>query len=94
MRIEVESTATSTRSIKYSDRKTGQEKTLSVTEQNALLWRDGERYPERMILDVEEGKSAYPVGVYTLTDQSFVLNRYNKLQLRVELQKTEATKAA
>jgi len=93
MRIEVESNAVTKRQISYADKRTGELKTIHVSEQKALLWRDGERYPERMILDVEEGNQPFAVGVYVLSDQSFVLNRYSKLSLRPELIKAEPPKA-
>lgn len=85
MRIEIESTAVTKRQINYADKRSGEHKTIHVTEQKALIWRDGERHPERFVLDVEEGSPPFTVGVYTLSDQSFVLNRYSKLSLRPDL---------
>jgi len=94
MKIEIENSTTTKRSITYPDRKTGQPVTINVLEQKALLWRDGERYPERLVLDVPEGSQGFPVGVYLLSDQSFVINRYGKLSLKPELVKSDSVKAA
>lgn len=93
MRIEIESIAVTKRQISFPDKRTGEMKTIHVTEQKALLWRDGERYPERLVLDVEEGNPPFTVGVYTLSDQSFVLNRYSKLSLRPEFVKEQKATA-
>lgn len=78
MHIEIESTETFSRSGVSST----SGRPYSIREQAALMFRKGEKYPERIKINLEEGAPAYAVGQYTLHDSSFSPNRYGALQVR------------
>lgn len=90
IRIEIESQQFVTRS--GVSQKTGNPYT--IREQAALLFREGEKYPERIKLTLDEGLTPYPVGLYTLHDSSFTVNRYDALQVRPVLSVLKAQAAA
>lgn len=76
--IEVENAQIVTRAG-VSDR-TG--KPYSIREQQALMFREGERYPLRIKVILDEGMSAYPPGRYTFSDLSYDVSRYGAPTLR------------
>jgi len=78
LRFEIESQQIATRSGISS--KT--QKPYTIREQNALLFRDGEKYPERVKITLDDGTTPYPVGNYQLHDLSYSVNRYGALQVR------------
>lgn len=88
--IEVENAQIVTRSG-VSERT---QKPYTIREQQALMFREGERYPERIKVTLDEGMSAYPPGRYTLSDASFTVSRYGAIQVRPLLLRIAAEKAA
>lgn len=88
--IEVENAQIVTRSG-VSERT---KKPYTIREQKALMFREGERYPERIKVTLDEGMSAYPPGRYTLSDASFTVSRYGAIQVRPLLLRIAAEKAA
>lgn len=78
IRIEIENSQILTRSG-VSER-TG--KPYTIREQAALMFRDGERYPERIKVNLDDGMSAYQPGNYVLSDASFSVSRFGALQVR------------
>lgn len=87
--IEVENAQIVTRSG-VSERT---QKPYTIREQQALMFREGERYPERIKVTLDEGMSAYPPGRYTLSDASFTVSRYGAIQVRPLLLRIAAEKA-
>lgn len=90
IRIEIESQAIQTRSGVSS--KTG--KPYTIREQSALLFREGEKYPERIKLNLDDGVTPYAPGHYILHDSSFSVNRYDGLQVRPVLSPLKVQAAA
>lgn len=90
IRIEIESQTVATRS--GVSQKT--QKPYTIREQSALLFRDGEKYPERIKLTLDDGLTPYSVGVYSLHDSSFSVNRYDSLQVRPVLSPLKAQAVA
>lgn len=88
--IEVENAQIVTRSG-VSERT---QKPYTIREQQALMFREGERYPERIKVTLDEGTSAYPPGRYTLSDASFTVSRYGAIQVRPLLLRIASEKAA
>lgn len=88
--IEVENAQIVTRSG-VSERT---QKPYTIREQQALMFREGERYPERIKVTLDEGMSAYPPGRYTLSDASFTVSRYGAIQVRPLLLRIAAEKSA
>lgn len=77
IRIEIESVTLKQRS--GTSKESG--KPYSMQEQMALMFRQGERYPEKIKLTLDKDASAYPVGHYMLSDDSFQLSRFAGIQL-------------
>lgn len=75
-RIEVKSTAL--QNISGVSSRTG--KAYSMNKQNAWVHL-GEDFPEKIELNVEEGKP-YAVGMYTLADSSFFVDKNRNLSVR------------
>lgn len=88
--IEIESQAVAVRS--GTSAKTGNPYT--IREQSALLFREGEKYPERIKLNLDDGVTPYAPGRYSLHDSSFSVNRYDSLQVRPVLSPVKVTAAA
>lgn len=86
IRIEIETVKTSTRS--GTSQRTGN--AYSITEQPALLFREGERYPDKISITLADGQGAYPVGQYTLDDSSFSVSRFGGLEVRPVLKPVPA----
>jgi len=81
IRIEIESTKLNQRSGVSKET----QKPYSMQEQMALMFRQGERYPEKIKLTLDKDSSAYPVGHYMLSDESFELSRFAGIQIRPRL---------
>lgn len=77
IRVEIESTNLKKRSGVSNTT----QKEYSMQEQMALMFRQGERYPEKIKLTLDKDASAYPVGIYMLSDESFQLSRFSGIQL-------------
>ena len=81
IRIEIESTNLKQRSGTSKD----SGKPYSMQEQMALMFRQGERYPEKIKLTLDKDSSAYAVGHYMLSDESFELSRFAGIHIRPRL---------
>ena len=57
-------------------------------EQQALLWKDGDRYPDKFIIGLRRDQDAIPKGTYRLGDAAFSPDRYGKLGLVRDLAST------
>ncbi len=57
-------------------------KPYTIREQQALMFREGERYPERIKISLDEGASPYKPGRYTLHPSSFSVSRFGAMQVR------------
>lgn len=90
IRIEIESQAFKTKT--GTSQKTG--KPYTIREQSAFLFRDGEKYPERIALILDDSATPYPPGSYSLHPSSFSVNRYYQLQVRPILSPLKAGAAA
>ena len=88
--IEIENTKIAERSG-FSERT---KKPYTIREQNALMFREGERYPERIKITLDEGASAYPPGRYTLHPSSYSVSRFGVMQVRPLLVRVANEKAA
>lgn len=88
--IEVENAQIVTRSG-VSERT---QKPYTIREQQALMFREGERYPERIKVTLDEGMSAYPPGRYTLSDASYTVSRFGAIQVRPLLLRLAVEKAS
>lgn len=69
-------------------------KPYTIREQQALMFREGERYPERIKISLDEGASAYQPGRYTLHPSSFSVSRFGAMQVRPLLVRVANEKAA
>jgi hypothetical protein len=78
IKIQIEK-ATATNKSGTSQR-TGQ--AYSIDEQSALLFKDGETYPDKIRISLKKGERPYPVGTYTLSDESFTVSGYGSLECR------------
>lgn len=78
IRIEIENTEVTER--KGESKNTG--KQYCIREQAALMFKDGSRYPDKIKVNVPDGKAAYPVGLYTLHDDSYQVSRFGSPELR------------
>lgn len=81
VRIQIESAKMLERS--GTSQRTG--RAYQIREQNALLFREGESYPDKVKVPVHEGQSAYAPGWYTLSDASYVTSRFGQIELRPTL---------
>jgi hypothetical protein len=81
IKIQIEK-ATSTNKSGVSKR-TGND--YSIDEQPALLFKDGENYPDKIRISLKQGERPYPVGFYTLSDESFTVSGYGQLEVRPAL---------
>ena len=77
-RIEIESTQVKERSGRSE--RTGRE--YNIREQQALLFKVGSRYPDKIKITLDEDARPYPVGVYELDDESFYPSRFGSLEVR------------
>src|SRR5690606_30750246 len=76
--IEIESTAVSEK--KGTSQRT--QKDYKIREQQALMFKEGSRYPDKVKIVVPEGREHYPVGRYQLSDESFVPSRFGAIEVR------------
>jgi hypothetical protein len=58
------------------------QKNYSINEQQALLFREGERYPDKIKITLKDGDAAYAVGSYHLDDSSFFVGGFGSLEVR------------
>lgn len=89
MRIEVKSTATTTKSGTSA-----KGKPYSINEQEAWVdMTNGER--RKLKVALEDGGKPYPLGFYELDDESFTVNQYGNLEIgRLRLVAVRAAKVA
>lgn len=69
-------------SVNKSGTSSRTQKAYSMDEQQALLFRDGENYPDKITITLKSGERPYPVGVYTLADESYIVAGFGKLEVR------------
>lgn len=88
--IEIESTQFTTK----KGTSTRTQKPYEIREQAALMFKDGSRYPDKIKLTIPDGQSAYPVGRYSLHDDSFAPSRFGAIEVRPVLVSSPAHKQA
>lgn len=86
--IEIESTQLVTK----RGTSTRTQKPYQIREQQALMFKDGSRYPDKIKITIGDGLSAYPVGKYTLHDDSFAVSRFGAVECRPVLVAIAASK--
>lgn len=95
MKIEIKSTTINSRNI--TSKKTGE--IIQFVEQEAYAYtsdRNGHphAYPSRIVVNAQENGQPYPVGFYTLSASSYMVDRFGKLELgRVRLEPLAAAAA-
>ena len=90
IRIQIESAQMEVR--RGTSSRTG--KPYEIREQRALLFRDGEQYPDKIKIPVNDGQSAYAPGLYTLADSSYQVSRFAAVELRPVLVAIQAKPSA
>lgn len=78
MKIEIENTKIEERS--GTSNNTG--RAYTIREQQALMFKNGERFPDKIKLNLQAGQSAYQPGLYELDDKSFSVSRYGSIDIR------------
>ena len=87
--IEIESAEVKTRS---GTSQRGNEYT--IRDQNALCFKPGSRYPDKIKINVPDGQSAYQPGRYQLHPDSFQVSRFGNLEVRPILSPLPKTASA
>ena len=82
IRIVIESALTQSRS--GVSQRTHQPYTM--VSQDALLFKEHSKYPDKIVLDLPDGQKAYDVGSYVLGDDSYQSDKYRKLTFSRSLQ--------
>jgi len=49
--------------------------------QPALLWREGEKYPDKFTVPRSEGDNSLPAGKYTIMESTYQIDKFNNLRL-------------
>ena len=49
--------------------------------QDGYLFVEGQKYPTPVVIDIPRDGQPYPVGFYTLDEDSFYVNRYGRLDV-------------
>ncbi len=68
------------------------QKPYEIREQNALMFKEGERFPDKIKVTIRDGQSAYAPGRYTLHDDSFYPSRFGGLEVNPVLVALPAVK--
>lgn len=89
MKIEVKSSELNVKS--GTSKRTG--KPFSITEQSAYLHMDGEAYPVRCVLPIEDGAQAYAPGMYE-TASELTVGDFGRLSVSRKLRLVPVRKAA
>lgn len=85
IKIEVKSANVTPRNVlAKTGRNAGQ--TIQLLEQEAYAHTvdaqgNARPYPERILLNIEQGEQPYPPGYYTLSPASLYINRFQKLEM-------------
>lgn len=56
-----------------------------IREQVAHMFKNDDKYPEQVVVALDEGSQPYPVGFYELDEKSFYVGKYKQLQCRPRL---------
>lgn len=56
-------------------------KPYEIREQQALMFKAGESYPDKIKISLRDGQGAYAPGDYTLDDSSFYPSRFGGLEV-------------
>jgi len=56
-------------------------KEYEIHEQRAYFHKPGEEVPYHMVVALEKNAPAYPIGFYTLDNDSLFINQYQQLKL-------------
>lgn len=78
IKVEIETTKTKTRS--GVSKRTGND--YSITEQAALMFKEGERHPDKISINLDSGQPPYQVGVYLLDDSSYGVSNFGGIEVR------------
>jgi len=61
----------------------------TIREQDGWLQLPDQPYPQKIVLNLEEGDDPYPVGRYQIAPGSFFVGRFGELQVRVRLDRSK-----
>ncbi|AWA06641.1 single-stranded DNA-binding protein [Aeromonas hydrophila] len=82
MKIEIANV--NVRNQSGTSQKTG--KPYSMNKQEAYLHLDGQPYPVRFEFNLADGATPFQKGFYTVTDKSFIVDRFGSLALSGQLE--------
>lgn len=83
MTIYIEIESTETKKHAGTAKSTGRD--YEIVKQRALFFREGERFPDKIDVLIDKGQSAYPVGKYTIHPDSYQIDRFGAVGLRLKL---------
>lgn len=72
-----------TRTRQITSKKTGE--IITFVEQQAYVFLHGQKYPALSHITVPKGEQPQPAGVYTLSPESFWVNRFGQLEVSPRL---------
>lgn len=84
MKIEIANV--SVRNQSGTSQRTG--KAYSMDKQEAYLHLDGQPYPVKFELTLPQGATPYQKGFYSVTDKSFIVDRFGSLSVSGQLELT------
>ncbi|EEZ3328787.1 hypothetical protein D1O90_004951 [Escherichia coli] len=61
-----------------------------IREQEAHMFKGDDKYPEKVVLALDDGQAPYLPGVYELDEKSLWVGKYKQVQLRVRLKPVAA----
>lgn len=79
--IEIESTEIK----RHSGIAKSTQREYEIVKQRALFFREGERFPDKIDVLIDKGDSPYPVGKYTIHPDSYQIDRFGAVGLRLKL---------
>lgn len=80
MSVLIEIASTEIKSRNGVSQRTGN--SYSMREQTGYLHKQGEPYPEKIKITLEENMAPYRIGTYTLAPSSFYVDKYDSLAVR------------
>lgn len=65
-----------------------------IVEQEAHMFKGDDKYPEKIVVALEDGSKPYEPGVYELDEKSIWVGKFKQPQLRVRLKPIAASAPA
>ena len=82
--MKIEIVNVNVRNQSGTSQKTG--KAYSMNKQEAYLHLDGQPYPVRFEFNLADGATPFQKGFYTVTDKSYIIDRFGSLALSGQLE--------